>query len=81
MINYLLSKAFGSKCLRDMKKLMPVFAKINEMERSYQNLTEEQLKAKTQEFKDRIAKGETLNDILPEAFATVKNACRRMMTG
>ncbi|MFZ2656854.1 MAG: preprotein translocase subunit SecA [Victivallales bacterium] len=79
MINYLLSKVFGSKSDRDMRKLMPVVAKINEIERSYQNLTEEQLKGKTKEFKDRIAKGENLDDILPEAFAAVKNTCRRLM--
>ncbi|HBC86855.1 MAG TPA: preprotein translocase subunit SecA [Lentisphaeria bacterium] len=79
MINYVLSKIFGSKSARDMKKLMPLVARINEIEESYQRLTEDQLKAKTQEFKDRLAKGETLDDILPEAFATVKNTCRRLM--
>ena len=52
--------------------------KINEIEKSYQNLSEEQLKAKTPEFKERLAKGETIEDILPEAFAAVKNTCRRL---
>jgi len=78
MINYLLSKVFGSKSARDMKKLKPVVATINEFEKSYQGLSDDQLKAKTQEFKDRLAKGETLDDILPEAFAAVKNTCRRL---
>ena len=78
MISFILKKIFGSKSDRDMKKVMPQVAKINEMEKSFQNLSEEQLKAKTREFRDRLAKGETLDDILPEAFAVVKNTCRRL---
>ena len=56
---------------------MPLVRKINELEVQYQQLSEEQLLAKTQEFKDRYAKGETLDDLLCEAYAVVKNACRR----
>ncbi|MFA6567421.1 MAG: preprotein translocase subunit SecA [Victivallales bacterium] len=78
MISFILKKIFGSKSDRDMKKIMPLVARINEVEKSFQNLSEEQLKAKTREFKDRLAKGETLDDILPEAFAAVKNTCRRL---
>ncbi|MCX6984487.1 MAG: preprotein translocase subunit SecA, partial [Lentisphaerae bacterium] len=78
MISYILKKIFGSKSDRDMKRIMPMVAKINEIEKSFQNLSEEQLKAKTLEFRDRLAKGETLDDILPEAFAAVKNTCRRL---
>jgi preprotein translocase subunit SecA len=78
MISYILKMIFGSKSDRDMKKLMPLITKINEIEKSYQNLSEEQLKAKTPEFKERLAKGETIEDILPEAFAAVKNTCRRL---
>ncbi|MFA6294070.1 MAG: DEAD/DEAH box helicase, partial [Victivallales bacterium] len=78
MISNILKLIFGSKSDRDMKKYMPQVAKINEIEKTFQNLSEEQIKAKTQEFRDRLAKGETLDDILPEAFALVKNTCRRL---
>lgn len=61
-----------------MKKLQPLVDKINSLEVSYQELSEEALKAKTAEFKQRIAGGESLDDLLPEAFAVVKNACRRL---
>ncbi len=78
MLTNILKAIFGSKSARDAKRMAPLVKRINELEVSYQSLTEEQLKAKTQEFKDRLAKGETLDDILCEAFATVKNACRRL---
>ena len=75
----LIKAIFGTKNDRDIKRLKPVIDTINELERSYQELSEGELKAKTQAFKDRLASGkETLDDILPEAFATVKNACRRL---
>ena len=75
----LLKLIFGTKNQRDIKKLLPLVRKINAIEEQYQALSEEQLKAKTQEFRDRLAKGESLDDILPEAYATVKNACRRLV--
>jgi preprotein translocase subunit SecA len=78
MINTVLKKIFGSKTDRDMKKMRPMVERINALEEEYQKLSEEQLKAKTEEFKQRVANGETLDDILCEAFATVKNACRRL---
>ncbi len=78
MLTNILKAIFGSKSARDAKRMAPLVKRINELEVSYQSLTEDQLKAKTQEFKDRLAKGETLDDILCEAFATVKNACRRL---
>ena len=78
MINTVLKKVFGSKADRDMKHMRPLIEKINAFEVEYQTLTEEQLKAKTQEFRDRFAAGEILDDLLCEAFATVKNACRRL---
>lgn len=74
----LLTNIFGTKSQRDVKKIYPFVAKINEIEKSYQNLTDEQLKAKTQEFKDRIAKDETVDDLMYEAYAVVKNVCRRL---
>ena len=70
----LLKLIFGTKNQRDVKKLLPIVHKVNAIEEQYQSLSEEQLKAKTQEFRDRLAKGETLDDLLPEAYATVKNA-------
>ncbi len=78
MLTSILKAIFGSKSARDAKRMAPLVKRINELELSYQKLSEEQLKAKTQEFKDRLQKGETLDDILCEAFATVKNACRRL---
>ena len=61
-----------------IKKCAPLVRKINELEKNYQSLSEEQLKSKTQEFMARYEKGETLEEMLPEAFAVVKNAARRM---
>ncbi len=78
MFNRVLKKIFGSKTDRDMKRMQPLVDQINALEVEYQSLSEEALKAKTQEFKRRLTEGETLDDILPEAFATVKNACRRL---
>ena len=75
----LLKLLFGTKNQRDVKRLMPLVRKINALEEQYQSLTEEELKAKTPEFRERLAKGETLDDILPEAYAVVKNGCRRLL--
>src|SRR5260221_5787793 len=78
MIQWFVKKVLGSKNQREVKRLCPLVEKINALEVEYQALTEERLIAKTTEFKDRFGKGETLNDLLPEAFAVVKNACRRL---
>jgi len=78
MINWIAKKLLGSKNQRELKKLWPLVAKINEFEKEYQGLLDEQLIAKTTQFKERIGKGETVDDLLPEAFAVVKNACRRL---
>ena len=61
-----------------IKKCAPVIRKINELEKEFQSLSDEELKSKTQEFMTRYEKGETLEEMLPEAFAVVKNAARRM---
>ncbi len=74
----LIKTLFGTKNDRDVKRLQPLVDRINELEKSYQALSEDQLKAKTQEFKNRVAAGETLDSIMCEAFAAVKNACRRL---
>ncbi len=79
MITFFLEKIFGKKSQRDAMKLRPLVRKINEFEAQYQKLSEDQLKAKTAEFRERLQKGETTNDIMCEAFAVVKNACRRLM--
>jgi preprotein translocase subunit SecA len=77
MLSWILKKIVGSKNQREIRRIMPLVAKINEIELSYQSLSDEQLQAKTGEFKARYAKGESLDKLLPEAFAVVKNACRR----
>ncbi len=78
-MQWLLKKIIGSKNQRDIRKLHPRVDRINTLEEEYQQLSEEALKAKTAEFKERLAGKETVDDILCEAFATVKNACRRLM--
>jgi preprotein translocase subunit SecA len=72
-----ITKIFGSKHDRELKKINPIADEINEYNDEYQSLSEEELKSKTGEFKQRLQDGETLDDILPEAFAVVKEACRR----
>ena len=75
----LMEKLFGSYSDRELKKLMPIADKIEELEASYRLLSDEQLRAKTDEFKARLAAGETTDDILPEAFATVREAADRVL--
>ena len=73
----LISAVFGTSSERKIKKIMPLVKKINELEPSMQALSDSELRAKTQEFRDRLAKGETLDDLLPEAFAAVREAAVR----
>ncbi|SDR76949.1 protein translocase subunit secA [Halopseudomonas xinjiangensis] len=75
----LLKKLFGSKNERELKRMGKMVNAINALEESLNALSDEQLKAKTAEFKDRLAKGETLDNILPEAFALVREASKRVM--
>jgi len=75
----LLEKIFGSYSDRELKRIMPIVDRIESLESEIQTLTDEQLKAKTPEFKQRLANGETLDDILPEAFAVVREASRRVL--
>ncbi len=79
MIGNMLKKVFGTKNDREVKKVWPVVEEINQYYEQYQKLSDEELKGKTEEFKRRLAEGETLEDLLPEAFAAVKDACRRLM--
>ena len=83
MLSFLLKRFSGRHYKKFLEKARPTVARINELEKSYQSLTDEQLRAKTTEFRERIAaaadKRAALEEILPEAFATVKNAARRMV--
>src|SRR4051812_18771910 len=72
-----LKKVFGSQNERTLKKLRPVVEKINALEPSITALSDADLRAKTTEFKERFSKGETLDDLLPEAFAVVREASKR----
>ncbi|MEI7905142.1 MAG: preprotein translocase SecA, partial [Candidatus Firestonebacteria bacterium] len=72
-----LTKVFGSSHEREVKKLLPLVEQINSFEPAIKKLSDEQLKAKTPEFKDRLSKGATLEDLLPEAFAVVREASIR----
>ena len=74
MLTNILKAIFGTKSQRDLKKMLPLVRRINQLEEEYRKLSDEQLQAKTPEFKERLAKGETLDDIMCEAFAVVKNA-------
>lgn len=75
----LLKKLFGSKNERELKRMGRLVSAINALEEGLNALSDEQLKAKTAEFKERVAKGETLDQILPEAFALVREASKRVM--
>ena len=75
----LMKKLFGSKNDRELKRMGKVVAAINALEESLNALSDEQLKAKTDEFKQRLAAGETLDALLPEAFAVVREAGKRVM--
>lgn len=78
MISSILKKFSGRHYKKYLKKCQPIVERINAIELDYQSLTEEQLRAKTAEFMRRNQNGESLDDLLPEAFAAVKNAARRM---
>lgn len=79
MIVSFLAKIFGSANDRVVKKYLKIVEKINSLEPTYEAMSEDELKAQTQKFKDRLAKGETLDDLLPEAFATVREASKRTL--
>ncbi|WP_182118238.1 preprotein translocase subunit SecA [Acidovorax sp. FHTAMBA] len=79
MATNFLTKLFGSRNDRLLKQYRKTVNRINAMEPEYEKLSDEQLRAKTQEFKDRVGKGESLDDILPEAFAVVREGSKRIM--
>ena len=79
MIQTVINKIFGTKSERDLKKIQHYVDKANSLESQMEALSDDELKAKTQEFKNRLAQGETLDDILAEAFATVREAAKRVI--
>lgn len=75
----LLEKIFGTHSDHELKRIYPIVDRIETMDEDMQKLTDEELRDKTKEFKERLANGETLDDILPEAFATVREAASRSL--
>ena len=75
----LLKKLFGTSSEKELRAIKPIVDKIEALDGEYSKLTDEQLKAKTPEFKQRIANGESLDDILPEAFAACREAAWRVL--
>ena len=72
-------KLFGDYSTKEVKRVMPTVNKVLALEEEYKKLTDSELRAKTDEFRERLAKGETLDDILPEAFATYREASDRVL--
>ena len=75
----LLEKLFGTYSQRELKKIQPIVDRVLSYEKEYESLTDDELKGKTAEFKSRLIKGESLDDILPEAFAVVREASWRVL--
>jgi preprotein translocase subunit SecA len=79
MLNAILTKIVGSKNERDLKRIQPVVQQVNELESQMTRLSEPQLADLTPKFRERLARGEPLDDILPEAFAAAREAARRAL--
>jgi preprotein translocase subunit SecA len=79
MIATILTKIFGSKNDRVLKTIRPLIARINELEEGMRQLDDQALAAQTASFRERLAEGENLDQLLPEAFATVREAARRVL--
>lgn len=73
------SKVFGTRSQREVKRIMPLVEKIESLRPDMQKLSDEELRGKTREFKKRLEEGETLDDLLPEAFAVVREAGKRVL--
>ena len=74
-----IQKIFGTHSEHELKRIYPIADAVEALEPQMQSLSDEELRAKTKEFKDRLAGGETLDDILPEAFAVVREAAYRTL--
>ena len=79
MLNSVMKKFFGTKQDRDIKELRPLLERINSLEGEIQKLSDEELQAQTPKFREQLKNGATLNDILPEAFATMREASKRVL--
>jgi preprotein translocase subunit SecA len=79
MIGLLIKKIVGSKNERELKRIRPIIERVNALESHVRPLADDQLRAKTSEFKERIDRGESLEEVLPEAFAVVREAARRTL--
>ena len=79
MFNKITSKFFGSSNERQIKKYKPIVDKINKLENDFTNLSNDHLKSKTLDFKNRLSNEESMETILPEAFATVREAAKRTL--
>ncbi len=77
MLN-ILKQIFGTAQTRILSRFQKIVGKVNEWETQFQSLSDDELRAKTEEFRSRLEQGESLDDLLPEAYAAVKNACRRL---
>ena len=79
MANKTIEKIFGTHSSRELKRIMPLVDKVESYRDAMAGLTDEELQGKTKEFKTRLEKGETLDDLLPEAYATVREAAKRVL--
>src|SRR5580658_8266199 len=79
MLSILLKPFAGRHYKKFLERARPIVARINELDQSYMGHSDANLRAKTDEFRERVKAGESLDQILPEAFATVKNAARRLV--
>src|SRR5215510_1887330 len=79
LLDTILAKIFGTQNERELKRLRPLIGQVNAFEPTIQALSDDKLRAKTVEFRQRLADGETLDDLLPEAFAVVRETGRRVL--
>ena len=79
MVQKILQIVFGTSHDREMKKIQPTVDKINQLEPAMEKLSDAELKQKSEEFRKRLKEGETVNDVLPEAFAVCREASRRVL--
>lgn len=79
MLKWISNLIVGDYNKKQLNKIAPMVDQINDRYNKFETLTDEEVKGKTEEFKERYTKGETLDQLLPEAFAIVKQACKRMV--
>ncbi|MEE2694720.1 MAG: preprotein translocase subunit SecA [Pseudomonadota bacterium] len=79
MLNFITKKFFGSSNDRVIKKILPIVEKVNSLEKKYEKLNDEEIQKKTLEFKDQISKGKSIEEMIPDAFANVREAAKRSL--